>query len=603
MDRKNLRDRAESELQKKIETLGPENMAEPRAEQTRATLLHLLHELQVYEQELEIQNQDLRKTQMVLEESRDRYSNLFDFAPVGYLTLNEHGVILEINLCGAKMLGQERRYLLGLPFVHFVIREDRPKFLAYLSQCRKEHRKITEETLLVRLNGDPLPVQLCTLPIAEENGGTVFRTALLDIAERRAAEAELRKAHQELERRVAERTRELQHANDVLKAEIRERERLERELLQRMNELAERDRRKNEFLAMLSHELRNPLSAIVNAAEVARRKGAADPVILDWSCRVIRDQSRHLAQLLNDLLDVARVTQGKIVLHRQAIALASIIDQAVESNRAIITERSHRVTVVLPPQPVHIDADPTRCVQIVGNLIHNAAKFTEPGGDIRVVVEREGGETMIRVQDTGMGIPPEKLSKVFDLFHQEDRSLDRSLGGLGIGLALVRKLAEMHGGQVEARSPGLGNGSEFVVRLPALPEESRDEAPDEKAPVAAEPKPSVLVVDDNADSADSLSEALRSWGFRVETAYSGKAALAAAEARAPGVILLDIGMPEMDGYETARRLRERPGLAATRLIALTGYGAEADQERGRQAGFDGHLVKPVNIEALLDLLK
>jgi PAS domain S-box-containing protein len=470
METKSLRNKAETELQQKIESLAPEVLSDQSIEDLKAQMEHLLHEVQVYEQELEIQNQELRETQAALEKSRDRYAELFDFAPTGYVTLNDRGVIKDINLAAAGLLGRDRRRLIGFPFVHFVASDDQLAFLTHLTRCKRhgEGNKVITELLLKIPGKIALPVQLYSVAARSEAEAFegLFRTALTDISERRQAEAEVLRAQRELERRVEERTMELREANELLMAEVEHRERLEYELRRRMRELAKADRHKDEFLAMLSHELRNPLAAIANAGEVLGRQTNGQEGVLGRITRIIKSQAAHLQHLLDDLLDVARVTRGKIVLHRDIVELSAVVNQAVETHRALIERRSQRLAVTLPPEPVYVDADATRLVQIVGNLLHNAAKFTEPGGEIVLTAEREDGEAVIRVRDNGAGIAPELLGHVFDLFTQEDRSLARSSGGLGIGLALVRKLTEMHGGRVEAASPGAGQGSEFTVRLP-----------------------------------------------------------------------------------------------------------------------------------------
>jgi CheY-like chemotaxis protein len=402
---------------------------------------------------------------------------------------------------------------------------------------------------------------------------------------------------------VVERTAELVTANATLREEIARRERLEMELRERNEELAEADRHKDEFMAMLAHELRNPLAAIANAGEVLRRhtEDSVSEDICGRVARIIQNQSTHFKVLLDDLLDVARVTRGKIMLDRKVVMLCEILRQAAETHRGLMEERGHRLSLALPEQPIYIEADFTRCVQIVGNLLHNAAKFTPPGGIIEVEIARESDEAVIRVRDNGAGISPELLARIFDPFTQEDRTLARSTGGLGIGLALVRRLAEMHGGRVEAASVGPGQGSEFTVRLPAAPEPP---AAAHAHPAAEGQAPAcrrVLIVDDNADYADSLGALLEFEGYQVTVLYDGQAALRCATELRPDAVLLDIGMPCMNGYEVARRLRDEMGRAVC-LMAISGYGAEEDRRRSREAGFDHHLVKPVDVEVLRKLL-
>jgi len=595
-DKITLREKAEAELETKLE------MQAPVDDQERTRQQQLLHELQVYRMELEIQNQNLREAQAAIEESRDRYADLFDFAPAGYLTLDSHGVIREINLTAAGMLARERHYLVGLPFVHFVAKADQKRFLDHLSRSKCELRSVTTELRLVGNDDWQLPVEIHTISTQNTQHSVLCRTVLTDISERLLARTALHQSRQQLEQKVSERTAALQEANRQLEAEVAERKRLEAELLQRMHELAEADRHKDEFMAMLAHELRNPLAAIVNATELMKRKPQGCQDLHDWTCRVIKEQASHLAHLLDDLLDVARVTQGKIVLENATIDLRTIVSQAVEANQALIEDRRHRLKVRIPPEPVWVHGDSTRCVQVIGNLIHNAAKFTEVEGEIEVVVETGADEAAVRVRDNGTGISAELLPRIFEPFTQEDRSLARSRGGLGIGLSLVKKLVELHGGSVEVFSEGPGHGSEFVIRLPKM--ESPPSVQERSESVQSSPTSEqyVLVVDDNASSADSLSSLLEAYGYQVEAAYDGKTALDRVKERTPDAVLLDIGMPQMDGYEVARRLREDPRLARMRLIAISGYGQEEDRQRSREAGFDHHLVKPVDIDVLLELL-
>jgi signal transduction histidine kinase/CheY-like chemotaxis protein len=380
-------------------------------------------------------------------------------------------------------------------------------------------------------------------------------------------------------------------------------ERYAQDLRRQAHELVEADHRKNEFLAMLAHELRNPLAPIQNAVEVLKRLGHARPE-LQRATQVIERQARHARKLVEDLLDVSRISRGKISLHKEPLELAEVVTQAVEQGRALIDARKHHLTVNLPDEPIRLEADATRLTQVVVNLLNNAAKYTDEGGHICLTVERNGPEAVLRVHDDGIGITPAMLPHVFDLFAQSDRALRKSQGGLGIGLMLVRSLAELHGGAVQAFSDGPGQGSEFVVRLPVNGRDQDWQAPiKEGERVSQSPCPGrILVVDDNRDSAESLALLLRVSGHEVLTAYDGEEALEAAATFRPEVVLLDIDLPKLDGYEVARRLRQRPGLEGARLIALTGYGLEEDRRRSRAAGFDLHLVKPVAQKMLENVL-
>jgi PAS domain S-box-containing protein len=375
----------------------------------------------------------------------------------------------------------------------------------------------------------------------------------------------------------------------------------EDELRRQTTELQENDRRKDEFLAMLAHELRNPLSPIQSSLEIMQLKALDDP--LARRCRdVIRRQVVQLTRLVDDLLEVSRINTGKIELRMERVDLAAAVQHGIETSRPMVDAKGHRLTLTITDEALWVRADSTRISQVVGNLINNAAKYTEPGGAIAVQIERDGGEGVIRVRDSGIGIPSEMLSAVFGLFTQVNRSLDRSQGGLGIGLALVKRLVEMHGGKVEAHSDGPGKGSEFVVRLPLWQGERKSAANDKKRTSDQAPRLRVLVVDDNADAADLLSELLGILGHEVRTASDGPSAIATAREVVPHVVLCDIGLPLLDGYGVVAQMRAQPELADTRFIALTGYGRAEDRERSQASGFHAHLIKPADLVQLETLL-
>jgi PAS domain S-box-containing protein len=363
----------------------------------------------------------------------------------------------------------------------------------------------------------------------------------------------------------------------------------------------EADRRKDEFLATLAHELRNPLAPIRNAIQIMSLRPLEDPH-LRWAHAVVERQVRQMARLVDDLLDVSRISRGKVELRREKVDLATLVNRAVETTRPVIDEHRHQLTVVLPVEQVWLYVDPTRLEQVLANLLNNAAKYTEAGGTIWLTARREPGSVAIRVRDTGIGIAREKLEQVFNMFVQGERGKDRAMGGLGIGLSLVRGLVEMHGGTVTAESAGPGQGSEFTIRLPVLAEAPAEPAKEPRPPSVSVPPLRLLVVDDNVDAADSLAQLLRLEGHQVQVAHDGSEALAQAHAFNPRLVILDIGMPEMDGYEVARRLRQMPSLDELRLVALTGWGNEEDRRRAREAGFDRHLVKPVEPSALRAVL-
>ena len=358
------------------------------------------------------------------------------------------------------------------------------------------------------------------------------------------------------------------------------------------------NRAKDEFLAMLAHELRNPLSAVRNAVASASLDDARRPRALE----IARRQADQLGRLIDDLLDVARITQGRITLRKERAHLDEIVERAVESTRPFIESRGVALTVVAGERSIRVEADPTRLEQVLVNLLSNAAKYTEAGGRVDLLTERHGGDAIIRVRDTGMGIAREMLPHVWELFTQSDRALDRAQGGLGIGLTVARRLVELHGGRIEARSEGRGKGAEFVVTLPALPaitEEERRVGPAEPVPQRTA---RVLLVEDNPDAAESLTILLELLGHHVRAVYDGIAALDAARASTPDVMVVDIGLPGMDGYEVARRVRRDPALTQVVLVALTGYGREEDKREAMAAGFDHHLVKPVNPDTLHSLV-
>jgi len=368
----------------------------------------------------------------------------------------------------------------------------------------------------------------------------------------------------------------------------------------RIEMLEEADLRRNEFLAMLSHELRNPLAPIRNALSVMRMSGVNESA-LSRARTVLDRQVAHLTRLVDDLLDVSRIAIGKITLQREPLEIAQIVTSAVESSQPLIDSREHALEVLLPDEPLRIEGDLPRLSQVVLNLLNNAAKFTPKGGHIRLTVERDGEMAAIRVHDTGIGISADLLPNVFDLFTQGDRSLDRTEGGLGIGLTLAQRLVKLHGGSVEVLSEGSGLGSEFVVRLPllAVPASAPQPRQAESRPASSR---RVLVVDDNQDATETLELLLQLWGHEVQSALNGPEALALAVEFRPEIILLDIGLPGMSGYEVARQLRQLPGFRDVFIVAVTGYGQESDRLNSQEAGFGHHLVKPVQPEVLQELI-
>jgi signal transduction histidine kinase len=443
-----------------------------------------------------------------------------------------------------------------------------------------------------------------------------------------------RRELQELNRNLAQANQRLAEANTTLQAEkTRELEMLNR-VLQRANqeleaanralhiEVAERarvelalkeaDRHKDEFLAMLAHELRNPLAPIHNAVQLMRRRSFTDPQ-LAWSRDVIGRQLAHLTRLVDDLLDVSRITRGKINLNKEVIELETLMTRTVETVQPLIDERGHTLIVDVPKGMLAVLGDPTRLVQAIGNVLSNAAKYTERGGRITLAAAESDTELVIRVRDNGMGIPADLMPMIFNLFTQLDSTSGPAQSGLGIGLALVQRLVEMHGGSVTARSDGLGHGSEFVIRLPLFIREriesgqpiqqlSALEQSMTNAEGSTRTQRRILVADDNNDALESLATLLQLSGHEVYTAANGAVALESAEQHRPEVALLDIGMPKLDGYEVARRIRAQPWGQRITLVALTGWGQDSDRKRSQEAGFDSHLVKPLDLDKLTELL-
>ena len=383
----------------------------------------------------------------------------------------------------------------------------------------------------------------------------------------------LERLNAELEQRVSERTAALEATT---------------------NALQEADRRKNEFLAILAHELRNPLAPIRTAVQLLRLKELPDSQRIR-ARDIIDRQVEHLVRLIDDLLDVSRITRGVITLHREPVLIGAIVARAVETTRPAIDARRHELTLELPEELITVEGDKTRLSQVIGNLLHNAAKFTDTGGRIVLKVSREGSHVIVSVKDTGIGVRHELMPRVFELFTRVHSQSESGEGGLGIGLALVRRLVEMHDGTVTAQSDGPGKGTEFIVRLPLL---ATQVAPVVERSTGSRVIPTmeshrILVADDNYDAAESLATLLELRGHQVRMAHDGVEALAIAKTFKPHVVLLDLGMPKMDGYETARQMRRRPGGKRVRLVALTGWGQHQDRQRTTEAGFDAHLVKPV----------
>jgi PAS domain S-box-containing protein len=470
------------------------------------------------------------------------------------------GIVTSWNPAAERMFGWTSEETVGRHITLIIPRERRAEEDEVLARIRRGETVDHFETIRITKDGRLLNISLTVSPIRDSAGRIVGASKI---------------------------------ARDVT-----EKKRLEAELSDKLLQLAESDRRKDEFLAMLGHELRNPLSAVRNAIVTAR----LDPSRRDRALDIAYRQTDQLARLVDDLLDVARITRGRMTLRTETVRLAGVVERAVETTLDLVEARAHLLTVALPEESLYVNGDPSRLEQVVVNLITNAAKYTEPGGRIEVSLQREAEPAVLRVRDNGVGITPEMLPRVFDLFAQADRGPARAEGGLGIGLTVVRRLVELHGGQVEVTSEGLGRGSEFRVSLPCVPAVEALAVPARPEREAHGGSARVLVVDDNADVAEGLMMLLELLGHRVRVAHDAMAALEAVRVNAPDLMLVDIGLPGMDGYELARSIRQESRLASVVLVALTGYGRDEDKRKAREAGFDDHLVKPLTPETLQKLL-
>jgi PAS domain S-box-containing protein len=471
-------------------------------------------------------------------------------------TLN--GIIRSWNSGAEQLFGYQRSEAVGQPITLIVPPERIDEERRILDRLRRGERIEHFETVRVSKDGRRLDISLTVSPIRDGEGRIVGASKVArDITERkRAAEA-----------------------------------------------LREADRRKDEFLALLAHELRNPLAPLRNGVQIMRL-AAGDPNAVAQALGMMERQLGHMVRLIDDLLDISRIGRNKMELRRSRVLLADVVSSAVETAHPLMDAAGHTLVISLPPEPVFLDADLTRLAQVFGNLLANSAKYTERGGHIGLVAERCGEDVFVSVRDNGIGIPAESLPHIFDMFSQVDRSLERSRGGLGIGLALVKGFVEMHGGTVTATSDGPGKGSSFTVRLPmvgAVPEPVPAALPQDQR-TAAGTKRRILVVDDDRDSARSMARLLALLGNDVRTAHDGLEAVKVAEEFRPEVILMDVGMPRLNGYEATRRIREQPWGRGLIIIALTGWGQEGDRVESREAGCDRHLIKPVDIRGLEKLL-
>jgi PAS domain S-box-containing protein len=513
-------------------------------------LRQLIHELEIHQVELEMQNRELREAQATLEESRDRYVELYDAAPVGFLTLRGNGSIRELNLTAAAMIGVERDKLIGASLVSWLTPFDRPRLLAFLRNPRKEGGSVQ-----LRLHGAGKEQRTVRLQVlwAEDpiSAAHICRAAMIDVTEEEESRAKLR----------------------------------------------DHDRRKNEFLMALGHELRNPLAPVRNAAEVLLRQQDS-PSEVRWAAEVIGRQSEHMTRLIDDLLDVARITQGSVQVKKAEVDLRQAAEMAVEQVRPRLAENHQELKTILPPTPVKVDGDAVRLSQIIVNLLTNASKFSPTNARIELALATARGEAQLWVRDPGVGISRNALDQIFEPFVQADQQPDRAPEGLGLGLALAQGLAQAHGGSLEASSAGPGLGSIFTLRIPLAPAPAPAPAP-AKTKLANGLR--ILIVDDNRDVAESTGMLLGLAGHETRAVADGNAALAVAQEYQPDVILLDIGLPGMDGFEVARHLRDTPAGTRATILAVSGYDLSAGP-RGDTTLFDGRLLKPVGLKALLDAI-
>ncbi len=498
-----------------------------------------------------------RRAEDAAELSARQWQTTFDTISDGVMLLDGEGRVVQVNRTLERLLGRPWSELVGHG-VPAILGGDEPAraiFERMLASGERSSRDVEHGALWLRVSMDPI----------RDASGAV-RGAL------------------------------------CLATDITGLKRLEVQLLAQAHRLQEDDRRKDEFLAMLGHELRNPLAPLAHALELIATP-ELPPDLATEALEIARRQVRHMSRLVEDLLDLSRITRGTIELRRQPLEFRPIVAHAIESTRPQMEARRHEFAAALCLDALPMDGDPTRLEQIVTNLLNNAAKYTEPGGRVAVALVRRGNEAVLTVRDTGIGITPEMQRCVFDLFVQADRSLDRSQGGLGIGLTLVRRLTELHGGTISVFSEGPGRGSEFIVRLPVQAEAPAGSVAGPSDSVAGpSPRLRVLLVDDNSDSVKTLAMILGLRGFDTRHALDGPQSIAMAAEWRPDAVVLDIGLPGMDGYQVAARIREQAGNACPTLVALTGYGGTEARRQALDAGFDHHFIKPVNLDELASVL-
>ncbi|MBV8144355.1 MAG: PAS domain S-box protein [Gammaproteobacteria bacterium] len=475
------------------------------------------------------------------------------------------GRILSWNPGATRIFGYQPAEVIGKPITIIIPEELHAEELQILAKLRRGERIDHFDTVRVTKDGRRLAISLTVSPVRAADGTVIAASKVArDVSERKLAEQRLRDSEEAL--RLA-------------------------------------DRRKDEFLALLAHELRNPLAPI-RYALAANRKPGRTPEQCRHAEEIIERQVTHMSRLLDDMLDISRITRGTLELKKSRVELTSVIGAAIETARPMLDEKHHTLVLDLPTQPVQLEADAVRLAQVFSNLLINAAKYTDPGGHIRLGATRQGDRVVVTVTDNGIGIPADLLPRVFSMFFQSSAALARAEGGLGVGLSLVRGLVSLHGGTVEARSNGPGRGSEFIVRLPVgTPAPLAVDAGVEGENICADAGLKILIVDDNRDAADTCAMLLEASGHHVQTAYTARQGLELARAFRPHALLLDIGLPDMDGYRLAEKIRDLPWGRGAVLVAVTGWGQEQDRKRAVAAGFDQHLVKPISAETVEMLLQ
>ena len=491
-------------------------------------------------------------------EAQARLAAIVESSDEAIVSKNLNGIITSWNRGAERLFGYSANEAIGQPVTMLMPPERVNEEPGILERIRRGEKIDHYETVRRRKDGRLFDISLTVSPVFDGQGRIVGASKIArDISERKQAEQALRDA----------------------------------------------DRKKDEFLATLAHELRNPLAPILSSVELLHRVGSPSPDAVR-ARGAIQRQVNHLTRLVDDLLNVSRISSGKLTLRKEPVDLAAIIHAAVETCQPVVERFKHELTVTLPPQPVWVNGDSVRLAQVVGNLCNNACKFTPPNGRVWISAEREGSDALVKVRDSGIGIPADKLNSVFELFSQVNQPLDREQGGLGIGLNLVKRLVEMHGGTVSAHSAGVGAGSEFVVRLPALVQPtSPTKRPAELPPPKVSPlKRRILIVDDNRDAAQVLSRLLTLSGHQTQVAFDGEQAVEQAMNFAPDVVLLDIGLPKLNGYEACRAILGNSKQPKPYVVAMTGWGQDDDRATSRDAGFHAHLTKPISFDGLNTLL-